>query len=113
MKKLAPIKPSEILLKEFIIPLDLNQNQLADELSVPRNRITKIVEGTQEITADTALRLSRYFGTTPEFWLNAQAHYNLELAKDSIGEAIKKKVKKREKNVEAKATKTLATQPTP
>ena len=82
-------------MEEFIVPLGLNRSRLADELSVPRNRIAQIVKGTREITADTALRLARYFGTTPEFWMNAQAHYNLERAKDSIGESIKKRVKQR------------------
>lgn len=95
MKKLPPVKPGEILMEEFIVPLGLNRSRLADELSVPRNRIAQIVKGTREITADTALRLARYFGTTPEFWMNAQAHYNLERAKDSIGESIKKRVKQR------------------
>jgi len=95
VKKLPPVKPGEILMEEFIVPLGLNRSRLADELSVPRNRIAQIVKGTREITADTALRLARYFGTTPEFWMNAQAHYNLERAKDSIGESIKKRVKQR------------------
>ena len=111
MKKLEPVKPGEMLMEEFIIPLGLNRSRLADELSVPRNRIAQIVKGTREITADTALRLSRYFGTTPEFWMNAQAHYNLELARDSVGETIKKTVKKRGLPVEAKATKTPVAQP--
>ena len=111
MKKLVPVKPGEILMEEFIIPLGLNRSRLADELSVPRNRITQIVKGTREITADTALRLSHYFGTTPEFWMNAQAHYNLELAKDSVGETIKKTVKKRGINVAVKTAKTPAEQP--
>ena len=90
MKKLPPVKPGEILMEEFIVPLGLNRSRLADELLVPRNHIAQ-----REITADTALRLARYFGTTPEFWMNAQAHYNLERAKDSIGESIKKRVKQR------------------
>ncbi len=111
MKKLAPVKPGEILMEEFITPLGLNRSRLADELAVPRNRIGQIVKGTRKITADTALRLSHYFGTTPEFWMNAQAHYNLELARDSVGETIKKTVKKSRTNVAVKTTKTPAVQP--
>ena len=67
-KKLTPITPGEILLEEFLIPMEISQNQLAKDLNVPPNRISQIINGKREITADTALRLSRYFNIEPEFW---------------------------------------------
>jgi len=90
--KLAPIHPDEILLEEFMKPLELSANKLAIELRVPANRILAIIDGSRAISADTALRLARYFGTTPEFWINLQAHYDLELAKDQLAEAIDRDV---------------------
>lgn len=76
-KKLAPIHPGEILLEEFLKPLDMNPHQLAMALRVPPNRIAQIIEGERAITADTALRLGRYFSVNPQFWLNLQSTYDL------------------------------------
>ena len=78
---LGPIHPGEILLEEFLKPLDLSQTRLGIELGVPPQRIGDIVRGKRGITADTALRLARYFGTTPQFWLNIQSRYELDMAK--------------------------------
>jgi addiction module HigA family antidote len=87
-KKLTPIHPGEILLEEFLKPLDMTMNRLAVELHVPPNRITQIVAGVRGITGETALRLARYFGTSPEFWLNLQARYDLETARDQYEDEI-------------------------
>ncbi|MEW6113332.1 MAG: HigA family addiction module antitoxin [Thermodesulfobacteriota bacterium] len=88
-----PIHPGEILLEEFMEPLGLTQNQLARDLGVDPGRINRIVTGKCRITADTALRLARYFGTTPQLWLNLQTKYDLELAMDEKAEEIEKRVK--------------------
>ena len=87
-----PIHPGEILKEEFLEELDLSAYALAKALKVPVNRITGIVNGERAITADTALRLSRYFGNSPEFWLNLQARYDLELARRLSGDRIRKEV---------------------
>ena len=87
-----PIHPGEILLKEFLEPLDLSQYRLAKEISVPPRRINEIVHGKRAITADTALRLSRYFGTSERFWLNLQTRYDLEVEKDRLGERLVEEV---------------------
>jgi addiction module HigA family antidote len=79
-KTLSPIHPGEILLEEFLKPLDMNPHQLAMALRVPPNRIAQIIEGERAITADTALRLGRYFGVNPQFWLNLQSTYDLRAA---------------------------------
>ena len=76
-KKLPPIHPGEILLEEFLKPLDMNPHQLAMALRVPPNRIAQIIQGERAITADTALRLGRYFGVNPQFWLNLQDAYDI------------------------------------
>jgi antitoxin HigA-1 len=78
--KMRPIHPGEVLLEEFMKPSGLSANRLAEALLVPANRISSIVNGDRSITADTALRLGRYFRTTPELWLNMQATYELRLA---------------------------------
>ena len=83
--KLAPIHPGEILLAEFLEPLVLSQYRLAHDLSVPPRRINEIVHGKRGITADTALRLGRYFGTSAQFWLNLQTRYDLEVESDRLG----------------------------
>ena len=83
--KLAPIHPGEILLAEFLEPLALSQYRLAHDLSVPPRRINEIVQGMRGITADTALRLGRYFGTSAQFWLNLQTRYDLEVESDRLG----------------------------
>lgn len=84
--------PGEILLEEFMKPLGLSGNSLARELKVPANRITEVVRGRRDISADTALRLARYFGTTPEFWLNSQAAYALSKTQSERGERIRAEV---------------------
>lgn len=83
--KLAPIHPGEVLLADFVEPLSLSQYRLAHDVSVPPRRINEIVHGTRAITADTALRLARYFGTTERFWLNLQARFDLETQRDALG----------------------------
>ncbi len=81
-KKLPPVPPGEVLLEEFLKPLGVSQYQLAKDISVPPRRINEIVHGKRAVTADTALRLSRYLGTSERFWLNLQARYELEVEKD-------------------------------
>jgi addiction module HigA family antidote len=91
-KKMPPIHPGEVLLEDFLKPFGISQYRLAKDLKVPPRRINEIVHGTRSITADTALRLSRYFGTTDRFWLNMQARYDLEIEKDRLGDRIEKEV---------------------
>jgi addiction module HigA family antidote len=94
MKKLlAPIPPGEILLEEFLKPMGISQNQLARDLDVTVSRIAGIVAGERAITADTALRLGSYFGMTAEFWMNLQANYDLQLARQTVWPAIKDRVR--------------------
>lgn len=92
MSRRSPIHPGEILKEEFLEELDLSAYALAKALKVPTNRITGILNGDRAITADTALRLSRYFGNSPEFWLNLQARHDLELARRLSGDRIRKEV---------------------
>jgi addiction module HigA family antidote len=87
-----PVHPGEILEKEFLEPLKLSQYRLAKEISVPARRINEIVHGTRAISADTALRLARHFGTTDEFWMNLQVHYDLEVERDRLGARLRKEV---------------------
>ena len=94
-KRLRPIHPGEILLEEFLKPLDLSMNHLAIELRVPASRINAIVEGERAISADTALRLGRYFGMSPEFWINLQATYDLRLARLELEEQIERIIPRR------------------
>jgi addiction module HigA family antidote len=89
---LAPVHPGEVLLEEFLKPLGLSQNRLALNISVPPRRINEIVLGKRRITAETALRLARYFETTPQFWLGLQADYDLDLASDELGERLDREV---------------------
>ncbi|TKB82364.1 MAG: addiction module antidote protein, HigA family [Nitrospira sp.] len=91
-KKMSPIHPGEILLEDFLKPMGISQYRLAKDLRVPPRRINEIVHGARAISADTALRLSRYFGTTDRFWLNMQARYDLEVEKDRVGDRIQKEV---------------------
>jgi antitoxin HigA-1 len=93
---LDPIHPGEILNEEFMKPLGISMNRLSRDLHVPPNRIHGIVHGTRAITADTALRLARYFGVTPETWLNLQSDCDLRIARRTVGKEIAKTVKKRE-----------------
>ena len=90
--KLAPIHPGDILLEEFLEPMGISQYRIAKDISVPPRRINEIVHGTRSITADTALRLSRYFGTSERFWLNLQTRYDLEVEKDRLGARLEKEV---------------------
>ncbi len=92
-KVISPIHPGETLLQDFLKPLGLSANRLAMELLVPVTRINDIVRGRRAITADTALRLARYFGTTPQFWMNLQANYELEVAQDARGSEIAERVR--------------------
>ena len=96
-KKIEPIHPGEILLEEFLIPMDISQYRLAKDINVSPRRINEIVQGKRAITADTALRLSEYFGSSEKFWLNLQMKYNLEVEKDKLKNRLKKEVKRREK----------------
>src|ERR1700690_3245324 len=85
---MTPVHPGEILLEEFLQPLNVSQYLLAKELGVPARRINEIVHGQRRISADTALRLARYFGTSERFWMNLQARYDLEIEKDRLGAAL-------------------------
>jgi addiction module antidote protein, HigA family len=91
-RKLAPIHPGEILLYDFLEPMGISQYRVAQDISVSARRINEIVHGTRRITADTALRLSRYFGTTERFWLNLQSRFDLEEQKDLLGNRLEKEV---------------------
>jgi len=85
---MPPVHPGEILLEEFLQPLGVSQYQVAKAIDVPARRINEIVHGQRRITADTALRLSRYFGTSERFWLNLQSRYDLETEKDRLGDEL-------------------------
>ena len=85
---MPPVHPGEILLTEFLEPLEISQYQLARSIDVPARRINEIVHGDRRISADTALRLSRFFGTSERFWMNLQARYDLEVEKDRLGPAL-------------------------
>ena len=91
-KRMTPLHPGEILQEEFLKPMNLSQNRLALDIRVPARRINEIVQGKRSITANTALRLARYFGTTDRFWLNLQARYDLEIEKDRLGTRLAKEV---------------------
>jgi addiction module HigA family antidote len=92
-RKLAPIHPGVILNEEFLKPLGMSQYRLARHLNVPPRRINEIVHGQRTISADTALRLSRLFGTSERFWMNLQVRYDLEVQKDRLGRRLEKQVK--------------------
>jgi len=91
-RKLAPVHPGEVLLEEYLEPLGLSQYRLAKEISVPARRINEIVHGKRAVTADTALRLARYFSTTERFWLNLQARFDLEIERDRLGRRLVEEV---------------------
>ena len=91
-KKLDPIHPGEVLLADFLEPLGLSQYRLAHGISVPPRRINEIVHGKRAVTADTALRLARYFGTSEQFWLNLQARHDLEVERDRLGSRLRSEV---------------------
>jgi addiction module HigA family antidote len=94
-RDIPPVHPGEILLEEFLKPMNLSMHRLAMDLHVPANRISQIVEGARSVTADTALRLSRYFGTTPELWLGLQMDFDLRTALEDISEQIEHEVQPR------------------
>jgi antitoxin HigA-1 len=97
-KTLHPVHPGEILLEEYLKPLGISQNKLARDLGVPAQRINDIVRQNRSITVDTALRLARYFRTTPQFWLNLQMRYDLEMAKDTkLVDRIERDVRENER----------------
>ena len=91
-RKLAPIHPGEVLLMDFLEANAISQYRLAKDISVPARRINEIVHGTRGITADTALRLARYFGNTERFWLNLQARFDLEKQRDELGARLEREV---------------------
>lgn len=94
---LGPVPPGEILKEEFLVPLGISAYALAKELHVPTNRVTGIVNGERAITADTALRLARYFGTSPDFWMNLQTHFDLEVTSRKEATRIEREVPRRER----------------
>lgn len=91
-KKLHPVHPGEVLLEEFLKPMDISQNSLALNVGVPARRINEIVLGKRGVTADTALRLARFFGTSAEFWLGLQAQYDLDVTAEKLGERLEQEV---------------------
>jgi addiction module HigA family antidote len=91
-RKIQPIHPGEILLEEFLNPLGLSQNQLANDIGVPPRRINEIVHGKRRITADTALRLAHYFKMSPQFWLGLQMDYDLDIEEDKLSKRLGKEV---------------------
>ncbi len=95
MKKdrIPPVHPGEILLEEFLKPMGISQNRLAVDMRVPARRINEIVHGKRRVTADTALRLGRYFGMSPQFWLGLQMDHDLDMQEDKLGERIKDEVR--------------------
>ncbi len=92
-EKIAPVHPGEILEEEFLIPMGISQYLLARDITVDPRRINAIVQGKRAITADTALRLGRYFGVEPEFWMNLQTHYDLKVQADRLAGKLERKVK--------------------
>lgn len=90
--KLPPVHPGEILLEEFLKPLGISQYRIAKDIRVPPRRINEIVHGMRSVTADTALRLGRYFGTSPAFWMNLQGRYDLEVERDRVGRRLEREI---------------------
>lgn len=91
-KKMLPLHPGEILLEEFLKPMGLSQNRLALDIRVPARRINEIVQGKRRITADTALRLARYFKMSPQFWLGLQIDFDLDVAEDKLADRLDKEI---------------------
>jgi addiction module HigA family antidote len=89
---LPPVHPGEVLMEEFLEPLGLSQYRVAKDISVPARRINEIVHGKRAVTADTALRLARYFRTSPRFWLNLQAQYDLDVHSDALGDRLDREI---------------------
>jgi len=92
MIKLPNVHPGEVLLEEFLVPMGISQNRIARNIGVPPRRINEIVHGKRAVTADTALRLARYFGTSEEFWMGLQADYDLEEARNKLGKRLQQEV---------------------
>ncbi len=92
-QKQPPLHPGEVLAEEFLEPLEMSQYRLAKSIGVPPRRINEIVQGKRAVTADTALRLSHFFGTSAQFWLNLQTHFDLETARDEIGADLEASIK--------------------
>ena len=90
MTRMEPIHPGDILLTEYLEPMEISQYRLAKDLNVPQTRIADIVKGRRSITADTGLRLSKFFGMSDAFWVNLQAHYDLEVERDRLADALEK-----------------------
>ena len=91
-EKMRPVHPGEILMEEFLTPMGISQYRLSRDISVPPRRINQIVHGTRSVTADTALRLGKYFGVSPQFWMNLQAHFDLEREQDRLGDRLEQEV---------------------
>lgn len=92
VKRLPPVHPGEVLLGEFLTPMGISQYRLARDIKVPPRRINEIVHGTRAVSADTALRLARYFGTSERFWLNLQAQYDVDVEYERIGDRIQREI---------------------
>jgi addiction module HigA family antidote len=92
-KRLSPIHPGQVLLEEFIKPMNLSRNRLAIDIGVDARRINEIVLGKRAVTADTALRLSRFFGNSPQFWMGLQTQYDLDVAEDHLGKRLDREVR--------------------
>jgi len=92
-EKLSPIHPGEVLLEEFIKPMNLSQNRLAIDIGVDARRINEIVLGKRSVTANTALRLARYFGNSPQFWMGLQTQYDLDITEDALGKRLEREVR--------------------
>ena len=95
LKKQPPVHPGEVLLEEFLEPMGISQYRLAKDITVSPRRINEIVHGTRSVTADSALRLARYFGMSERFWLNLQARYDLEVEKDRLGGRLDREILRR------------------
>jgi addiction module HigA family antidote len=108
-RRLAPIHPGEMLREEFLVPMGLSANALALAIRVPVTRVSEIVNERRGITADTALRLARYFRMTPEFWMNVQSHYDLEMARDAKDRMIRESIKPAPQDKKTGALKLAAT----
>ena len=92
-QELPTVHPGEVLFEEFLKPMDISQSRLAKDINVPARRINEIVHGKRSVSADTALRLGRYFGIDPQFWLNLQSHYDLEVEKDRLADRLESEVR--------------------
>jgi len=92
IKKMSPLHPGEILFEDFLKPMGLSQNRLALDIRVPARRINEIVLGKRRITADTALRLAKYFNMSPQFWLGLQIDYDLDVAEDKLADRLEKEI---------------------